>query len=152
MEPLTLLATGVTIILTGALTRVGELSLDGAIAQLKNLIAAKSPDTLKRLQGADQNEAVSSETIEIIATLIEDDPQIREVAEQVTKENESNPYVIKTMAQIKQVGLEKIEAAELDAELEQVSTSKPTAIIEQTGVTGLKVEGKAVIKIKQTIN
>ena len=151
MEPLTF-ASVVTIILTGALTRVGELSLDGAITQLKNLIAAKSPDTLKRLQGADQNEAVSSEMIEIIATLIEDDPQIREVAEQVTKENESNPYVIKTMAQIKQVGLEKIEAAELDAELEQVSISKPTAIIEQTGVTGLKVEGKAMIKIKQTIN
>jgi hypothetical protein len=152
MEPLTLLATGVTIILTGALTRVGELSLDGAIAELKNLIAIKSPDTLKRLQAADKNEIVSSETIEIIATLIEDDPQIREVAEQVTKENESNPYVIKTMAQIKQVGLERIDAAELDAELEQVSISKPTAIIEQTGVTGLKVEGKAMIKIKQTIN
>ena len=50
MEPLTLLATGVTIILTGALTRVGELSLDGAIAELKNLISAKSPDTLKRLR------------------------------------------------------------------------------------------------------
>jgi hypothetical protein len=152
MEPLTLLATGVTIILTGALARVGELSLDGAIAQLKNLIAAKSPDTLKRLEGADQNEAISSETIEIIATLIEDDPQIRAVAEQVTKENETNPYVTKMMAQIKQVGLEKIEATELDAELEQVSTSKPTTIIEQTGVTGLKVEGKATIKIKQTIN
>ena len=152
MEPLTLLATGVTIILAGALTRVGELSLDGASAELKNFIATKSPDTLKRLQEADQNEVVSSETVEIIATLIEDDPKIREIAEQVTKENESNPYVIKTMAQIKQVGLERIEVAELDAELEQVSTSKPTAIIEQTGVTGLKVEGKAMIKIKQTIN
>jgi hypothetical protein len=70
MEPLTLLATGATIILAGALTRVGELSLDGAIAELKNLIAVKSPDTLKRLQGADQNAAVSSETIEIIVTLI----------------------------------------------------------------------------------
>jgi L-asparaginase/Glu-tRNA(Gln) amidotransferase subunit D len=50
MESLTLLATGATIILTGALTRVGELSLDGAIAELKNLIAAKSPDALKRLR------------------------------------------------------------------------------------------------------
>ena len=70
MELLTLLAMGATIILTGALTRVGELSLDGAIAELKNLIAAKSPDALKRLQGADQNAAVSSETIESIATLI----------------------------------------------------------------------------------
>jgi hypothetical protein len=102
MEPLTLLATGVTIVLAGALTRVGELSLDGAIAELKNLIGAKSPDTLKRLQGADQNEVVSSETIEIIATLIEDDPKIREVAEQVVKENESKPYVIN---QMKNVGI-----------------------------------------------
>ena len=50
MEPLTLLATGVKIILTGALTRIGELSLDGAIAELKNLIATKSPDTLKRFK------------------------------------------------------------------------------------------------------
>lgn len=100
MEPLTLLATGVTIILAGALTRVGELSLDGAIAQLKNLIATKSPDTLKRLQGADQNEAISSETIEIIATLIEDDPRIREVAEQVVRENESKPYVINQMKNV----------------------------------------------------
>ena len=102
MELLTLLATGVTIILAGALTRVGELSLDGAIAELKNLIEAKSPDTLKRLQGADQNEAISSETIEIMATLIEDDPKIREVAEQVLKENESKPYVIN---QMKNVGI-----------------------------------------------
>lgn len=102
MEPLTLLATGATIILAGALTRVGELSLEGAIAELKNLIAVKSPDTLKRLQGADQNEAVSSETIEIMATLIEDDPQMREVAEQVVRENESKPYVIN---QMKNVGI-----------------------------------------------
>jgi hypothetical protein len=102
MEPLTAFASVVTIILTGALTRVGELSVDGAIAELKNLIAVKSPDTLKRLQGADQNEAVSSETIEIMATLIEDDPQMREVAEQVVRENEFKPYVIN---QMKNVGI-----------------------------------------------
>jgi exopolysaccharide biosynthesis predicted pyruvyltransferase EpsI len=151
MEPLTLLATGVTIILTGALTRVGELSLDGAIAQLKNSIVVKSPEIWKQLEATAKNPAALPKTIEVMATLLEDQ-ELREVAEQVTKENESNPYVTKMMAQIKQVGLEKIEAAELDAELEQVSTSKPTTIIEQTGVTGLKVEGKAMIKIKQTIN
>jgi len=151
MEPLTLLATGATIILAGALTRVGELSLDGAIAQLKNLIVVKSPEIWKQLEATAKNPAALPKTIEVMATLLEDQ-ELREVAEQVTKENESNPYVTKMMAQIKQVGLEKIEAAELDAELEQVSTSKPTTIIEQTGVTGLKVEGKAMIKIKQTIN
>jgi hypothetical protein len=37
MEPLTLLATGVTIILGGALARVGELVLDGSLEKLINL-------------------------------------------------------------------------------------------------------------------
>ena len=50
MEILTLLATGVTIILGGALARVGELVLDGSLEKLINLIGAKSPDTLKKLQ------------------------------------------------------------------------------------------------------
>jgi hypothetical protein len=37
-----------------------------------------------------------------MATLIEDDPKIRAVAEQVVKENESKPYVIN---QMKNVGI-----------------------------------------------
>ena len=98
MDPSTLLAVGATVILTGALIRVGELSLDGAIAQLQNLIATKSPETFKRLQAADQSE----ETIEIMATLIEKDEEIRTVAEQVVKENEDKPYVIN---QMKNVGI-----------------------------------------------
>ncbi|MEB3188922.1 MAG: hypothetical protein VKL42_01090 [Snowella sp.] len=102
MEPLTLLAAGATIILTGALTRAGELSLDGSIGKLKNLIAAKSPDTLKKLQSANQNPALLPETIEVMATLLEDQ-ELREVAEQVTKENESNPYVIQMINQNKQI-------------------------------------------------
>ena len=89
MEPLTLLATGVMTILTGALSRVGKLSLDGAIAELKNLIAAKNPETLP-------------ETIELMATLLEDQ-ELRKVAEQVTKENESNPYIIQMINQNKQI-------------------------------------------------
>ncbi|MDY7049741.1 MAG: hypothetical protein RPG89_14285 [Microcystis panniformis WG22] len=99
MEPLTLLATGVTIILTGALTRVGELVLDGSLEKLINLIGAKSPDTLKKLQSANQNPALLPETIEVMATLLED-PEIQKVAEQVVKENQSNPYVINMMKNV----------------------------------------------------
>jgi ATP phosphoribosyltransferase regulatory subunit HisZ len=99
MEPLTLLATGVTIILGGALARVGELVLDGSREKLTNLIAVKSPDTLKKLQSANQNPALLSETIEVMAILLED-PEIQKVAEQVFKENQSNPYVINMMKNV----------------------------------------------------
>ncbi|MCA2659153.1 MAG: hypothetical protein IM496_11770 [Microcystis sp. M049S2] len=99
MEPLTLLATGVTIILGGALARVGELVLDGSLEKLTNLIAVKSPDTLKKLQSANQNPALLSETIEVMATLLKD-PEIQKVAEQVFKENQSNPYVINMMKNV----------------------------------------------------
>ena len=102
MEPFTLLATGLTIILMGALTRVGELSLDGAIAELKNLIAAKSPETWKQLEATAKNPAALPGTIEVMATLLEDQ-ELRKVAEQVTKENEYNPYVIQMINQNKQI-------------------------------------------------
>ena len=96
MEPFVML---VTSILTGALARVGELVLDGALEKLKNLIAAKSPDTLKKLESANQDPALLSETIEVMATLLED-PEIQKVAEQVVKENQSNPYVINMMKNV----------------------------------------------------
>ena len=99
MEPLTLLATGVTIILGGALARVGELVLDGSLEKLTNLIAVKSPDTLKKLQSANQDTALLPETIEVMATLLED-PEIQKVAEQVVKDNQSNPYVINMMKNV----------------------------------------------------
>ena len=99
MEPLTLVATGVTIILGGALARVGELVLDGSLEKLTNLIAVKSPDTLKKLQSANQNPALLSETIEVMATLLED-TEIQKVAKQVVKENQSNPYVINMMKNV----------------------------------------------------
>jgi hypothetical protein len=99
MEPLTLLATAVTIILGGALARVGELVLDGSLEKLTNLIAVKSPDTLKKLQSANQDPALLPETIEVMATLLKD-PERQKVAEQVFKENQSNPYVINMMKNV----------------------------------------------------
>lgn len=99
MEPLTL-ATAVTIILTGALTRVGELTLDGSIEQLRKLITVKSPNTLKKLQAAHQNSKLLPETIAVMATLLEEDREIKAVAEKVAEENESNPYVINMIEKV----------------------------------------------------
>lgn len=96
MEPFVML---VTSILTGALARVGELVSDGSLEKLINLIEAKSPDTLKKLQSANQNPALLPETIEVMATLLED-PEIQKVAEQVVKENQSNPDVINMMKNV----------------------------------------------------
>ena len=78
---------------------MGELVLDGSLKKLTNLIAVKSPDTLKKLQSANQNPALLSETIEVMATLLED-PEIQKVAEQVVKENQPNPYVINMMKNV----------------------------------------------------
>ncbi|MDB9417309.1 hypothetical protein [Microcystis aeruginosa] len=78
---------------------MGELVLDGSLEKLTNLIAVKSPDTLKKLQSANQNPALLSETIEVMATLLKD-PEIQKVAEQVFKENQSNPYVINMMKNV----------------------------------------------------
>ncbi len=102
MEPLTLLATAVTIILGGALARVGEIVLDGSLEKLINLIGANSPDTLKKLQSANQDPALLSETIEVMAILLED-PEIQKVAEQVVKENQSNPYVINQLTDLEKI-------------------------------------------------
>jgi hypothetical protein len=43
MEPLTLLASIATIVITGALARVGEITLDGTIERFRQLIGSKSP-------------------------------------------------------------------------------------------------------------
>ena len=51
--------------------------------------------------------------------------------------------------EIRQVGLENFEAGELEAEIGQQAKASSTAKSEQTGATGVKVQGKATIKIKQ---
>lgn len=99
MDPLTLAGIG-TIVLTGALARVGEMALDGTIAQFKRLIETKYPDIFRKLEAATSNPDILPETIDVMATLINDDAEIKAIAEQVAKENESNPYVINRIDKI----------------------------------------------------
>lgn len=141
-----MIPTLLTIILNGALTRMGELTLDGLIAQCSQMIAAKSPDFLKKLESG-----ITPETIEMTATVIADDPELKSLAQQVVEENQTNPYVVEKMTRIKQIGLENIYVDDLDVEIEQKLSATTSGVTQQTGATGLMAKGKATIKIKQTI-
>ena len=102
MEPLTL-AGIVTIVITGALTRVGEITLDGTISKFKQLIAKKHPETLQQLEAAASNPELLPETVEVMATVIENDEEVKEVAEKVAQENESKPYVINQFTRLEKI-------------------------------------------------
>jgi len=54
--------------------------------------------------------------------------------------------------EISQVGLDDLEAGELDAEIDQTVKGKTTTKTEQIGTTRVRVTGKATIKIKQKID
>lgn len=54
--------------------------------------------------------------------------------------------------EISQVGLDDLEAGELDAEIDQIVKGKTTTKTEQIGTKGVRVTGKATIKIKQNID
>ncbi|MBE9088984.1 hypothetical protein IQ232_04055 [Microcystis aeruginosa LEGE 11464] len=53
---------------------------------------------------------------------------------------------------ISQIGLDDLEAGELDAEIDQTVKGKTTTKTEQIGTKGVRVTGKATIKIKQNID
>ena len=54
--------------------------------------------------------------------------------------------------EISQVGLDDLEAGELDAEIDQTVKGKTTTKTEQIGTKGVRVTGKATIKIKKNID
>jgi hypothetical protein len=54
--------------------------------------------------------------------------------------------------EISQVGLDDLEAGELDAEIDQTVKGKTTTKTEQIGTTRVRVTGKATIKINQKID
>lgn len=54
--------------------------------------------------------------------------------------------------EISQVGLDDLEAGEIDAEIEQPVKRKTKTKTEQVGTTGVRVTGKATIKINQKID
>ncbi|MGK7945986.1 MAG: hypothetical protein AB4058_16100 [Microcystaceae cyanobacterium] len=159
MEFLTLAGIG-TIILTAALTRGTEMTLEGSIDQLKKIVQRKSPNTFKQLEAAAENpqalpssETVNmmAETVKMMAKLIEEDEEVKKVAETIAEENKNNPDVINQLAKIKTIGLEDFEAEELEGEIEQKAKKKTKTNMEQTGAKSVIIKGKATLKIHQNI-
>ncbi|MDJ0511071.1 MAG: hypothetical protein QNJ64_17715 [Crocosphaera sp.] len=92
MEPLTI-AGIVTIVLTGALTKLGENALDGTLKGLSQLLQQKAPNTWNKLISAKDNPQALPEVIEVMAETIQDNDEIKKVAEEIAEENKSQPEI-----------------------------------------------------------
>lgn len=99
MEPLTIAGIA-TIVLTGALAKIGENALEGSLKQLSNLIKQKSPDTWRKITSATDNQQALPEVIEVMATAIEEDEKIKQVAQEVAQENHSKPEITNIMKNV----------------------------------------------------
>jgi len=112
MDPFTV-AGIVALVLVGIFNKTGEVIAEGSIEQLKQRLSQKSPETLKQLQSASEGDAESlRQPIEVMATLIEEDATLKQLAETVAKENaDKQPQADKTINIIKNVGIytEKVE-------------------------------------------
>ncbi len=150
MELLTLAGIG-TIILTGVLTRMGEMALDKSVDQLNKLVKRKSPKTFQQLEAAAKTPELLLKAVEMMAILIEEDEEIKQVAKQVAEENKDNPDVMNQLAIIKQTGLRNFEAEELEGEITQKVKGNVKTNIEQIGIEETKIQGKATLKINQDI-
>ena len=80
MEPLTI-AGIVTIVLTGALTKVGKNALDGSLKRLSELLQQNVPETYLKLISSQDNTEALPEVIEIMAETIKDDDEIKKLSE-----------------------------------------------------------------------
>ncbi len=92
MEPLTI-AGIVTIVLTGALTKVGENALDGTLKGLSQLLQQKAPKTWNKLISTTNNTEALPEVIEVMAETIEKDDEIKKLAEKIANDNKSKPEI-----------------------------------------------------------
>ena len=99
MEPLTI-AGIVTIVLTGALTKVGENALDGTLQRLSLLLQQKAPNTWNKLTSTTNNTQALPEVIEVMAETIEKDDEIKKVAEEIAEDNKSKSEVINIMKNV----------------------------------------------------
>ncbi|MGB5770102.1 MAG: hypothetical protein WBM32_09560 [Crocosphaera sp.] len=92
MEPLTV-AGIVTIVLTGALAKVGENALDGSLKHLGQLLEQKASKTWNKLIASQNNAEALPEVIEVMAETIEKDDEIKKLAEKIANDNKSKPEI-----------------------------------------------------------
>ena len=96
MEPLTI-AGIVTIVLTGALTKVGKNALDGSLKRLSELLQQNVPETYLKLISSQDNTEALPEVIEVMAKTIKDDDEFKNLATEIAEDNKSKSEVINIM-------------------------------------------------------
>ena len=96
MVPLTI-AGIVTILLTGALTKVGENALDGSLKRLSQLLQKNAPETWNKLISTTNITEALPEVIEVMAKTIKDDDEIKNLATEIAEDNKSKSEVINIM-------------------------------------------------------
>ncbi|MEA5536369.1 hypothetical protein [Crocosphaera sp. XPORK-15E] len=112
--------------------------------KIKARLTGKSPKVDEALVKVEGGDSAAIETItKNLDVVLDDDPIFAEELQLLAKDIKAG--------ELRQVGLENVEAGELDAEVDQQVKGQPTANTEQIGATGLKVTGKATIKTKQSI-
>ena len=99
MDPFTIAGIA-TVVLSGALAKIGENELEGSQKQLSKLLKQKSPDTWNKIASAGDDQQALPEVIEVMSSVIEEDEDIKKVAEEVAQENQSKPEIINIMENV----------------------------------------------------
>jgi diketogulonate reductase-like aldo/keto reductase len=107
-------------------------------------LQGKSPRLDEALVKATQGDSAALETItKNLDVMMDDEPEFATELRVLIQEISAG--------EIRQIGLENFEAGELEAEIQQKTKTDSTTNIDQTGATGVKVQGKATIKVNQNI-
>jgi hypothetical protein len=112
--------------------------------KIKSRLTGKSVkvnEALAKLEAGDSN-AIETVT-KNLDVILDEDPDFAEELRILAKEIQAG--------EISQIGLDNFAAGELEAEIEQGAKGKTTVKTEQVGATGVRITGKATIKIKQNI-
>jgi len=112
--------------------------------KIKSRLTGKSVkvnEALAKLEAGDSN-AIETVT-KNLDVILDEDPDFAEELRILAKEIQAG--------EISQIGLDNLEAGELEAEIEQGVKGETMVKTEQVGATEVRVTGKATIKIKQNI-
>ena len=80
MEPITLAAIALTLVATKMTEKVADRLGDGVIAAAKhllNLLQQRSPETVRRLESADDPEVIDAEIVEEVRQVAAADPEVQ---------------------------------------------------------------------------
>ena len=113
--------------------------------KIKDRLTGKSLKVNEALAKLESGDSTDIETItKKLDIILAEDPLFAEELRILGQEIQAG--------EISQVGLDDFEAGELDAEIDQTVKGKTTTKTEQIGTKGVRVTGKATIKIKQNID